>query len=198
MAQKDQIKWDQKYLDNPTLLHRTTPSTIVEKYAPIVAKGRALDIACGVGRNSIYLASVGYVVDAIDISAVALQELTQHLEKITDISKVHTKLIDIDSYTPVEDSYELIVMINFLDRELIPKLAKALKIGGVLIIETYIYDEQNQKSHSNPDFLLQKGELASYFDSKFEVLDSREFWNDNSEIYRMKKDSIVVRRRQYA
>jgi len=194
MAQKDQIKWDRKYLDNPTLLQRTTPSAIIEKYIDIAPKGRALDIACGTGRNSIYLASRGYIVDALDISAVALQELTQHLEKITDISKVHTKLVDLDEYRLEQNQYELIVIVNFLDRGLISTLKEALKKGGIFIIETYMQDEDNEKQNSNPDYLLKSKELLDYFGIGFEVIEYREFWNDNSALHKMKKQSIVVKR----
>ncbi|MGB5917628.1 MAG: tellurium resistance protein TehB, partial [Arcobacter sp.] len=85
-------------------------------------------------------------------------------------------------------------MTNFLDRKLIPKLANALKKDGILFIETYMHDKINEKPPSNPDFLLQKDELKSFFDDQFEILDYDEFENEDYELYRMKKQSIEVKK----
>lgn len=114
-------------------------------------------MASGAGRNSIYLASKGFDVEAIDISQVALNELDKK-----GFSNITCKLVDLDEYEVSKNTYDLIIMTNFLDRNLIPKLASALKTDGILFIETYMHDEINEKPSSNPDFLLQKGELKSF------------------------------------
>ena len=194
MSQKDQLKWNKKYTDNPRLLESREASIIVQRFSGLVSGKKALDVACGTGRNTLYLAQNGFEVDALDISAVALQELSQHMKKVTDLSFIHTQLVDLDQYNPPLSHYNLIINIHFLDRSLISKLGKALKKDGILIIETYMQDTENEKPSSNPDFLLKKGELPRYFNADYEILGYEEFWNDNNELYRMKKQAIVVKR----
>jgi tellurite methyltransferase len=189
MAQTDKLKWNKKYKNTPSLLEKREPSKKLINLLTKVKGTKALDVACGAGRNSTYLASKGFEVLAIDISEVALTELNKKgFENIT------CKLVDLDEYEVPKNFYDLIVMTNFLDRNLIPKLASALKIDGVLFIETYMNDMLNEKPPSNPDFLLQKDELTSFFDDSFEILDYDEFENEDCEMYKMKKQSIGVRK----
>ena len=194
MSQKDQLKWNKKYTDSPRLLESREASIIVQRFSRLASGKKALDIACGTGRNTLYLAQNGFEVDALDISAVALQELSQQMNKVTDLSFIHTQLLDLDQYNPPLSHYNLIINIHFLDRSLISKLGKALKKDGILIIETYMQDTENEKPNSNPDFLLKKDELPSYFNDNYEILGYEEFWNDNNELYRMRKQAIVVKR----
>ena len=55
-------------------------------------------------------------------------------------------------------------------------------------------DIVNEKPSSNPDFLLKKDELKTFFNDSFEVLDYDEFLNEKNELYRMKKQSISIRK----
>jgi len=193
MSQQDQIKWDKKYTESDKLLGFREPSPLLKQFFSSVQGTKALDIACGTGRNTLYLAQNGFEVDALDISAVALQELTQHMQKVTDLAFIHTQLVDLDSYTPPLSTYDMIIQTNFLDRRLIPLLASALTKGGLLIIETYMIDPNNEKKGSNETYLLKAGELPSYFDEHYEILFYDEFWNQG-ENYRMRKQGIVVKR----
>lgn len=189
MAQKDKIKWDKKYQETTSLLNHREPS---EKLIKIVEKTKgkkALDVASGAGRNSIYLANNGFDVEALDISSVALEALNNR-----GFKNISCKLVDLDEYELPKNLYDLIVMTNFLDRNLIPKLSNALKIDGVLFIETYMEDEMNEKPASNPDFLLKKNELKTFFDDNFELLDYEEFFNEDYELYKIKKQFIALRK----
>ncbi len=189
MALNDKLKWDKKYQNTPSLLEKREPSKKLINLLTKVKGKKALDVASGAGRNSIYLASKGFDVEAIDISQVALNELDKK-----GFSNITCKLVDLDEYEVSKNTYDLIIMTNFLDRKLIPKLASALKTDGILFIETYMHDEINEKPSSNPDFLLQKGELKSFFSDEFEILDYDEFENEAYELYRMKKQSIEVKK----
>ena len=75
MVKHDQKKWNSRYLKN---IGSPTPSDFLSKYLSFPPKGRALDIACGNGRNSIFLAQHGFKVDAVDISNVALSQLPEN------------------------------------------------------------------------------------------------------------------------
>ncbi|MGB5792086.1 class I SAM-dependent methyltransferase [Poseidonibacter sp.] len=189
MAQKDKIKWDKKYTEISFLLEDKLPSEKLIKIEKNVKGKKALDIASGAGRNSIYLAKKGFEVEALDISKVALDVLNaKGFENIT------CKLVDLDEYKVPKNSYDLIIMTNFLDRNLIPKLSNALKKDGILFIETYMEDKINEKPPSNSNFLLKKEELKTFFDESFEILDYDEFLNDDSELFKMKKQCIAVRK----
>ena len=189
MAQKDKIKWDKKYTEISFLLEDKMPSEKLIQIEKKVKGKKALDIASGAGRNSIYLAKKGFEVEALDISKVALDVLNNK-----GFENINCKLVDLDEYEVPKNSYDLIVMTNFLDRKLIPKLSNALKKDGILFIETYMEDEINEKPPSNSNFLLKKEELKSFFDESFEVLDYDEFLNDDSELFKMKKQCIAVRK----
>lgn len=189
MALKDKIKWDKKYQEIASLLENRKPSEKLIKIIEKVKGKKALDVASGAGRNSIYLAINDFDVVALDISEIALESLNNKGYK-----NIYCKLVDLDEYEIPKNSYDLIVMTNFLDRNIIPKLLNALKIGGVFFIETYMEDDLNEKAPSNPDFLLKKNELKTFFDDSFELLDYEEFVNEDYEIYKMKKQFIAVRK----
>lgn len=189
MAHKDEIKWNKKYQDIPSLLETREASNKLISILDHVIGTSALDVACGAGRNAIYLASKGFNVLALDISKIALEELNNK-----GIKNITAKYVDLDEYDIPKNSYDLIVMTNFLDRNLIPNLAMALKKDGILFIETYMDHEVNEKPPSNTGFLLKKGELKDFFDDKFEVVDYEEYLNGNEEMYKMMKQSISVRK----
>ena len=129
MTDKDRIKWDAKYLEKPI---RTDPSGIVTKYWHLAQPGKALDIASGNGRNSIYLAKKGFVVDAVDISTVASDHLVGRHPNIRVLCA------DLDNWKIPQNQYDLIINIRFLDRNLFPQIQAGLKAGGILIFESFL------------------------------------------------------------
>jgi tellurite methyltransferase len=190
MALQDKEKWNKKYQNTPSLTKDRKACRKLELAQDYANKQKALDVACGTGRNSIYLSSLGYEVDAIDISEVAIEILNEK-----KIKNINTKVVDLDEYIPPKENYDLIVMSNFLDRNMIEHLKNSLRKDGVLVIETYMHHEINTKKNSNPDFLLQEGELKTFFDKKFELIEYDEFDNDDFELYRMRKQSIIIKKK---
>ncbi len=193
MSQKDQEKWDRKYLENPRLREPRPPLRWLED-PRLSAPGLALDLACGTGRNAVALAQKGWKVDALDLSPVALQILTETAEAAGVRESIRTGLIDLDGYEAPSERYDLILIANYLDRELIRRVASALKTGGVLIVETYMEHPENEKKDSNPDYLLQPGELPRLPGQGFETLLYEEFWNEGYEMYRMRKAALIARK----
>ena len=191
MAEKDRLKWDAKYRSDVTLLQREEPAKFVEAWWHFAGGGRALDLACGGGRNALYLAKKGFTVDALDISPVAVEALKARAGGLP----LRAKAVDLDRYTPPPGIYDLAVMANFLDRDLIRRTAEALKPGALFIVETYMKHPDNEKE-GNPDFLLDAGELVRLFDEGYQVVEYREFFNDDEgERYRMRKQAIAARKR---
>ena len=132
MAIKDQKRWDARYSKR---LGGADPSPVLQKYWSFATIGSALDIACGNGRNSLFLADKGFRVDAVDISTVATGHLKGHKQNINVICA------DLDAWEPPPDRYDLIVNIRFLDRRLFPSIHQGIKPGGVLVFESFLDGE---------------------------------------------------------
>jgi len=145
--QSDQEKWDGRYRENPG---GRDPSSILMKYWNVAPTGTALDIACGNGRNSIFLAEKGFTVDAVDISTVATGTLAGKDPKL------HVICADLDRWQIPPDRYALIVNVRFLDRRLFPMIRDGLRPGGVLVFESFMNGD------SDP-YCLKQNELLRAF-----------------------------------
>jgi SAM-dependent methyltransferase len=190
VARKDQEKWDRKYLENPQLRAPRPPVRWLELLHDRKS-GLALDLACGTGRNAIALARLGWEVEAVDLSSVALQILAQEAERAGVAEKIRPEKRDLDDFEAPDERYDLILIANYLDRDLIRRILPAVKPGGILIVETYMRHPENEKPESTPDYLLRAGELPELLGSGFEILHYEEFWNEGFEMYRMRKAAIV-------
>ncbi len=188
MSLEDKQKWEKKYKNTPKLLEKREPSQKLVEYSKYISGKDALDFACGNGRNALYLAELGFNVDAYDISEIALENLDANR-----VEAIKTKQIDLEGFKP-DKKYDLIIKCNYLDRDAIKNLSGALNSKGIIIIETYMDHPSNTKPDSNPNFLLQADELKNYFDNSFEILEYEEFDNEPQELFRMKKQSIVARK----
>jgi len=127
-------------------------------------KGRALDVAAGNGRHTLFLASHGYQVEAIDRDDAALARLSADAQA-SNMSAVATRQMDLEQPPPYEpdlgkDTYDVIIVFFYLHRPLFPYLIDALKPGGVLVYETFTID--NYFHHKHPrrwEFCLAPNEL---------------------------------------
>ncbi len=155
-------KWDDRYRDTPG-----TASSVAEVLKGnqhlLPSSGAALDLACGLGASALFLAKRGLDVHAWDISAVAIDKLNTCAQQkgIT----VHAQVRDCVSHPPETNAFDVIVVSRFLERELCPAIATALKPGGLLFYQTYACDSNRAEGPSNPHFLLAKGELLELFSS---------------------------------
>jgi SAM-dependent methyltransferase len=123
--------------------------------------GVALDVACGRGRNALWLAERGLAVHAVDRDATALASLRESATAGRVV--IDTEIVDLETETvPLDDSrYDAIVVVHYLHRPLFPHLIAALRPGGVLVYETFTIAQARRGRPTNPAFLLQPGELVS-------------------------------------
>ncbi len=135
----------------------------------------SLEVACGTGENSVFLAKRGFKVIAFDISDVAIREARKLARKAGVRPIFKTLPAHKFSYPP--DRFSLIINFYFLDRRIIPKLRRSLSKGGVIIFETYNTMHARIKKDFNRKYLLEKGELLRHFDN-FEVL----YYDETSDI----------------
>lgn len=133
------------------------PESAVVDAVSGLAPGRALDLACGLGRNAIYLQAQGWTVVAVDSSEVALAKLP----KLANLESIHADL-EAGDYFIEPNGFDLIIDSRFLYRPLFPSIVIAIKTGGrfVGIFPT---------SGVRPDYIIEVPELLSYFEG-WEVL----------------------------
>ena len=157
---EDKERWNKRHVEKP-MQHKVAP--LLEKYIEKVNLGTALDLACGTGRNTHFLENYGFIVDAVDLSDYALSQI----KDTPNILKIET---DLDTYDLKENSYDLILNTNYLNRRLMMQMKDSLKEGGFIIFETFIvaHDKPEQGS-MNPDYLLKKNELLQVF-SELDVI----------------------------
>lgn len=172
--EKDRAKWNQKHRARPA---RTGINRIVEEYVHLVPGGKALDLACGMGRHTRFLTEKGFEVDAVDISDFAVEQVRDQVPGASAIQA------DLDAYSIVPDRYDLIVNISYLNRALFGPIREGLRKDGVLIFETFMQGDPGRISHpGNPDFLLQPNELLHAFSSFFLLYyDEREVTREDGE-----------------
>ncbi len=160
----DRLRWNERYRGAGCLMGEA-PSAFLVDSMPLVTGHvpgrRALDLACGEGRNSIFLARNGFRVTGVDISDEALAKA----ERRAVAEGVEIEWINADlEGVVIPRRYDLILNINFLLRDLFGSCVAALSPGGVLLVETIMAGENAPVPH-NPDYLLQPGELERIFAS---------------------------------
>ena len=164
MATSDRHRWDAKYAGK-SVPAVTGPDDWLRQHAAPLVVGTALDLACGLGHNAIWLAQQGWRVDAVDISSVGLSLAASLAERI-GCPAVSWIAADLDAFVPREAGYDLITVFRFLDRQRLPNIIEAaLRPGGMLIYETFSRRQMSRPdNHLKSDqFTLGPGELPTLF-----------------------------------
>lgn len=160
MNDKTKEKWDKNYTscsnDYPS------PAEVLHHNQHLLpTQGTALDLACGRGANAICLAENGLTVSAWDISASALKHLSS--EAIKKDLEIELVARNISEHPPKPNSFDVITVSNFLERELTNDIRNAIKTDGLIFYQTFIIDKVSNVGPSNPDYLLENNELLSLF-----------------------------------
>ena len=129
------------------------PSAWVERWAPLIAHGTVLDVACGSGRHSRFFLSRGLKVVAVD----------REPQQFPGARFVQADLEGGKPWPFPGERFEGIVVANYLHRPLFPRLLESLAPGGVLLYETFMLGNERFGRPSNPEFLLRRGELLEAF-----------------------------------
>jgi tellurite methyltransferase len=176
MTDKDREKWDSRFLKD---MGGSDPSLILKAFLDLAPCGNALDIACGNGRNSLFLAEKGFIVDAVDISTVATNHLAGRDSNINVICQ------DIDAWKIPQNRYELVVNVRFLDRRLFPMIQDGLRPGGVLIFESFIGGIKDE-------YCLKQNELLQAFQS-FHIVYYEEKKSDHSDRFDQTASLVAIK-----
>jgi SAM-dependent methyltransferase len=145
------------------------------------ACGDALDVACGRGRNALWLAARGLRVRALDRDARALEQVRRDAQRAG--LHVSAELVDLEQpgVSLGRDAFDVIVATHYLHRPLFPALLEALRPDGLLIYETFTLAQAARGHPTNPDFLLRPGELRALV-APLAVIDYREGTYDGRDV----------------
>jgi SAM-dependent methyltransferase len=154
----DRDRWNQKHRDAEFLFE---PSPFLAECRPHLPKGRALDLACGLGANALYLASEGYEVDAFDWSFEGLRKLSSAARAMG--LEVRTVACDLSQFPLPRARYDVLISFRFLDRTLWPAMVEALRPGGALVIETFNERYREARPEFRREYCLEIGELPKAF-----------------------------------
>lgn len=135
----------------------TAPSRWIARFAPLIAPGAVLDVACGAGRHTALLRALGHDVTAIDRDISRLGPLADD----AGVEALEADLEDGGPWPLGARRFAGVVVANYLHRPLLPALIDAVGEGGVLIYETFAAGNERVGRPSNPDFLLRPGELLA-------------------------------------
>jgi len=157
----DVERWNRKYSNgnpNPDF----EPDSLLKNHVHLLDDGGiALDVACGVGHNAIFLAQRGYDVIAVDGSVVGLNFCREAIRR----EGLHVSLIaaDLDRFPLPPEYFNLVLVVRFLHRPLVAQLKRAIKPGGLIIYQTFNSNHLRVKPDFKREYLVDHGELSEWF-----------------------------------
>jgi SAM-dependent methyltransferase len=177
--------WDERHATQPV---RWTPTPLLVETAKKLKPGRALDLACGAGRNAVWLADRGWDVTAVDGSSAAIEILRTH------DARVNAQVADLEKseFAIGESQWDLIDICFYLQPDLIEAAKRGVVVGGVVLVIVHITEPAEEPTKHR----LRPGELAGFFPSLvqgWEILHSYEGRPSDPE-HRRRSAEIVARR----
>lgn len=131
----------------------------------VLPASRLLDLACGHGRHARFFAERGACVTAVDRDAAALQSLATTQNVIAECRDIEG-----DAWPYLQDSFDVIIVCNYLWRPTFASVLAAIKPGGVLLYETFMDGNERYGKPSRPDFLLRSNELLTLTRNTFRIV----------------------------
>lgn len=165
----DKNKWNNRYQiageDKSSINSGVLQASkvLTENSHLLPSEGLALDLACGLGANALFLAQQGLTTHAWDVSDVAIVTL-QDASRSRSL-QINTEVRDVVANPPSIHSFDVIVVSRFLDRRLTASLVDALNPGGMIFYQTFTVDKLPGVGPVNPDYLLKPNELLQMFSS---------------------------------
>jgi len=180
--------WNERYRCQE---QSNAPTPLVIETARHLKPGRALDLACGTGRNACWLASNGWSVTAVDGSPVAIEKLRARAGDLPIVAQ--TANLEKGEFTIAESSWDLILICYYLQRDLFEQVKRGVAAGGIVIAIVHIAEAGESPGEHRLDHCLGPGELADYFQG-WEILHLHE-GASRDPAHRKASAEIVARRR---
>jgi tellurite methyltransferase len=137
------------------------PNAFLRAHLAMLPRGDVLELAMGEGHNAIFLAQHGFSVTGIDISDVAVEQALRlaHIAGVT----IEAWQRDLSTLTLPATTYDVVACFHYLQRDILPQIIDTLRIGGMVIYETFSREQASYGHPSNPAYLLQPNELLKAF-----------------------------------
>jgi SAM-dependent methyltransferase len=129
-------QWDERY-GTEDLIWKAEPNRLLVEEVDGLEPGRALDIACGEGRNAIWLAAQGWAVTGVDFSRVGLAKAERlATDRGLEVSWIEADAVD---WQPPAASFDLVVVMYLhlpsdRRRRVLAHAAAALAPGGTVLV----------------------------------------------------------------
>lgn len=137
---------------------RSAPSSWLTRWAHLFSPGAsALDLACGSGRHTRWLAAQGVGVTALDRDPDAVEPL----RAVAEVLVADIESGDSATWPLAGRQFDLVLVTNYLWRPLWPQVLGAVRPGGFLVYETFARGNETVGRPARPDFLLEPGELLA-------------------------------------
>ncbi|MHB1397977.1 MAG: class I SAM-dependent methyltransferase [Trichloromonadaceae bacterium] len=154
------VNWNQKWRERAA--EDLIPDPWLERALPLLPAGRALDLACGRGRNALHLAEHGFAVTAVDGSAEGLALLGEEARRRGLALTLRQQDLEAAPQLPVA-AFEVVIDFFYLQRSLFPALKAALVPGGVVVMRTFSFAGGFAGGPRRQEFILHPGELLEQF-----------------------------------
>jgi tellurite methyltransferase len=159
--------WDERYRSRERVWEdfEAPPTPLVTETARQLKIGRALDLACGTGRNALWLAQQGWSVTAVDAAPAAIETLCNRASKLGIHVDARQADLERGEYCIQPSWWDLIAICYYLQRSLFESAKQGLVPGGVLIAIVHITKPGEEATHTR----AKPVELKTYFDG-WEIL----------------------------
>ncbi len=163
------------------------PNEFLQEIAPSLAPGRALDLACGSGREAVYLADLGWQVVAVDQLPDALARGRDLQARYApDAPPIRWIEADLENDWQPDEPFQLVLCFFYLYRPLIPRIADWLLLGGHLLMETFTTIHRAHFGRPAPDErVLRPGELPTLLPSSMAIRHYDEGWHTRGHTARL-------------
>ncbi len=188
MSQQDRSKWNKRYAEDS--YGKANPITLLEDWIEEIPTGKALDVACGAGRNAIFMAQAGFQVDAIDISTEGLNKA--RLSASSQGFDINWIEHDFDQDYDFETDYKLIIVLCYVNLPLISRLCECLAPGGYLLCEEHLVTEREVTGPTSSSYRVASGQLRDAV-SGLSILMYQESLETNDEGEQVASARVVAR-----
>ncbi len=164
------MNYNSRYSKKEFYWGRKANNLVIDSVRYLPSNAKVLDIGCGEGRDSLFLAKCNFNVSAVDISEEGIRKLKKNSRK--EKLKIKTDVSDVKSYLQDCEKFDAIIAMNilqFIDQKnifnVIEKIKSKTKPNGINVIASFVAQSPKQKKAvlSKGRYFFDKGELKELY-----------------------------------